>query len=273
MTTSWTRPPGTAPALAVSPLAGALNREWQRLCVRRQPPPATWRADARLARFASVDEALVEMEDRASAPAQVEEVLAALAERAAEGDEAAIRVVVQYLMPCLVRVAYTRRRMAHPTARDAIDELVTVAWETAREGVETRGRRMKIALLRTIEHRALRQPARVNARRHRREVLVGSMGEVGAHQNGPVERTCPEELVAGLSGRAITAPVNAGEDVVRLLADATTCGLSPADVQLVGSLAVGWSTTEQLGAAEGVSDRSVRYRRAAAERRLADRAA
>ncbi|MDP9388547.1 MAG: hypothetical protein M3Q48_11715 [Actinomycetota bacterium] len=274
MTTTSPRRPGTAPNLVMSRVAGAFNREWQ-LDYERSlaPAPPGWRTDARLRRFSTVADALVELEDRATPQTRVEEVLTALAERAAGGDRDATRVVVQYLMPCLVRVAYSRRGPAQRSPQEALDDLVTVAWETARAGVELRGRTVKIALLRTIEHRALRQPARVASRHRQREVLVGAIGEVRAHQAG-VDSACRrEDLIADLSGRPLSAAANAGEDLVRLLAEALGHGVSSSDARLVGSLFVGWATCEGVGAAEGVTDRSVRYRRAAALRRLAEWAA
>ncbi len=274
MTTTDVRRAGTAPNLVLSRLAGALNREWQLDYERRRAPaPPGWRSDARLRRFAAVADALVELEDRATPQARVEEVLTALAERAADGDADATRVVVQYLMPCLVRVAYSRRGGAQRSPQEALDDLLTVAWQTARAGVELRGRTVKIALLRTIEHRALRQPARVEGRHRRREVLVGAIGEVRAHRAAAVDPAWSDDLVADVSGRALSTAPNAGEDLLRLLAEACGEGVSPSDARLVGSLFLGWATCEAVGAAQGVTDRSVRYRRAAALRRLAEWAA
>lgn len=281
MTTTSLRRPGTAPNLVLSPLAGAFNREWQLDYERgAAPAPPGWLTDARLRRYRAVVDALVELEDPTTCQARVEEVLTALAERAADGDADATRVVMQYLMPCLVRVAYSQRGSARRSAQEILDDLLTVAWETTTAGVELRGRTVKIALLRTIEHRALRQPTRVAGRRRQREVLVGAIGEARGQEAGtdpPSGRAgwAPgrDDLLADLSGRALSAPANAGEDLVRLLAEASGNGVSPSDAKLVGSLFVGWATCEGLGAAEGITDRSVRYRRAAALRRLAEWAA
>src|SRR5207247_1512768 len=115
-------------------------------------------------------EALVELEDPATTPGRTDAVLAALAERAGTGDAHASRVVLQYLLPCLVRVAYLRVGPPYASVAEALDALVSVAWETVRAGVEWRGRRPKIALLRAIEERALRGPRRAALRRHRCEV-------------------------------------------------------------------------------------------------------
>lgn len=272
MTTAWTRAAGTAPALEMSRLAGEFNREWRRDYERgAMSAPAAWRADSRLAAYRLAAEPLVEMEDAGTAPERVDEVLSALTAMAESGDRDATRVVIQYLMPCLVRVAYGRAGSAHRSPREALDELLTVAWETVTEGVELRGRPAKIALLRTIEHRALRRPARAAARQHEREVPVASMGEVRSFKPG--EPGWGEDLVADLGGRAVSSGSNPGEELVHVLVEACGDGVSRDDVQLMASLVVGWSTCRELGAAEGVTDRSVRYRRAAATRRLADWAA
>ena len=273
MTTS-SRRPGTAPNLVLSRLAGALNREWQLNYERGEAPaPPGWLTDTRLRRYKAVSDALVELEDGATPQPRAEETLTALCERAAEGDPDATRVIVQYLMPCLVRVAYSRRGTSQPSPQEALDELVTVAWEALRGGVELRGRSVKIALLRTIEHRALRQPARVAGRNRQREVLVGAIGEVRAHQ-AQVDPVCrSDDLLADLSGRSLSKYANAGEDLMRLLAEASGKGVSGSDTRLVGSLFVGWATCDAVAAAEGVTARSVRYRRAAALRRLAEWAA
>jgi hypothetical protein len=273
MTTPWTRPPGTAPTLALSPLAGAFNREWRRDYERRRAPaPAEWQTDARLAGYAAVVDALGELEDGATRPERVEEILAALVERGAAGDRDATRLLVQYLMPCLARVAYSRGG-GERFVQDALDELVTVAWEIASVGVDLRGRTAKIAMLRTIEYRALRKPARAAARQRRREVLVGAMGDALADRARHVDPGWRDDLVTDGSGCALSSAPNAGEDVVRLLAEAAGGGVSASDARLIGSLVVGWSTCQGLAVADGITDRSVRYRRAAALGRLANWAA
>ena len=273
MTTAWTRQAGTAPNLEMSRLAGAFNREWQRDYEGVDTPaPREWAADSRLAACRTVAAALVELEDHSTQPTRVDELLTALVERAGCGDPAATRVVIQYLMPCLVRVAFGRAGPAHRSPREALDELLTVAWEATNEGVDLRGRTAKIALLRTIEHRALRRPARAAARQYQHEFSVGAMGEVFALKGG-ADPVGGERLVADLAGRPVLSSTNAGEDLVQILAEACGEGLSRDDAQLVGSLSVGWSTCQELAASEGVTDRSVRYRRAAATRRLAEWAA
>lgn len=256
MTRSSSRRPGTAPDLAASPLAGAFNSEWRcRYECRAAPTPEVWRSDPRLDSFVRVVDVLAYLENAATPAARVEEVLVALADRAAAGDREATRVVVQYLLPFLVRVAFRRLQWGERSREQVLDELLGTAWEVAATGVERNGRSAKIALLRTIEHSALRQPARVARRRAAREMFIEGIG-------------CE---AAELPGRPVEP--NPGEEILRLLADASRQGLSDDDVSLIGGLFVGWSTCDRLGVAEGVSGRAIRFRRAAAVKRLIEIAA
>lgn len=259
------RRPGTAARYSVSPLAGALNREWRHAYEDRAgPAPRRWSADVRLSRFGRLVDILTVLEDPSNPPDRVEEVLRALVDHAAEGDRDAVRVIVQYLLPCLVRVSSLRSRAGGRSRGEVLADLLSAAWEVAATGVDVRGRPPRIALLRTIENQALRRQARVVQRRTEREVLVGDMEG---------ERNTSLGLVAGLDGGSVSAQPCAGENALQLLVEASHSGLSRTDVQLLGGLSVGWSTCERLGAAEGISDRAVRYRRAAAVRRLVDLAA
>lgn len=251
------RQPGRAYDGAVSPLAGALNREWRRDYEGRLAPvPASWCGEPLLARFDRVWEALAFVEQPGAAPGCVEGVLRAIARRAAAGDSDAARVLIQYLMPCLARVA----ARSGPDARAwRTDELLSAAWEVVRSGVELRGRPVKIALLRTIEHQALRKPARAARRIADRECLVGDLA-------GRLDT----RVVAGSAGRPLSAEPCAGEELLAVLSEAARLGADGRDVGLLGGLFVGWSTTRDLAAAEGVSDRSIRYWRADAIGRVAN---
>lgn len=252
---SSNRRPGTAPALAVSPVAGALNCEWHRdYECRLVPSPLEWRTDDRLAPFRRVVQVLAALEDAGTSPTRVEEMLCTLTERAAMGDCQAVRVVLQYLLPCLVRVSLFRSGFDRRSREEILDDLLSMAWEVIGTGVDLRGRPAKIALLRTIEYRALHQPARAARRRAAREVLVAeAAGEWGT------------------PGSA--AEPSAGESVLRVLADASRERLFKSDARLLAALFVGGATCEQLGAVDGVTARAVRYRRAAAVQRLVEWAA
>lgn len=252
------RRPGSALDHAASPLAGALNREWRRdYELGNGPAPAAWRAETWLAGFGRVFDALACIEDPASSPGCAEGVLRALARKAETGDAEAARVLVQYLLPCLVHTAAVRVRC---NRSQAVDEMVSAAWEVVRTGVELRGRPVKIALLRSIEYRALRQPARIAQRQADREILVG------ATETDFGSRRAPAVCIAG---RPVRGKPNAGEELLAALSEAVRRGARGDDVGLIGRLAVGGWTNTRIALAEGVSERMVRYRRASAVRRLA----
>ena len=245
------RRPGTAPAGGPSSVAAALNREW-RLDYEKAPfpVPLAWREDEHLGSFDAVVDVLVALEDAATPVHRSEEVTLALAERAGAGDYQASRVLIQFLLPCCVRLAFARHR-PHLGSRDRVlDDLLTAAWDVVRTGVDPRGRAMKLMLLRKIEYRALRRPSRALQRLAEREVLV-----------------LPEDICA--MERTEAGNVNPGEEVVRLLAQATAVGLGYEDVRLLGGLSLGGLSTEELAAQQGVTSRTIRYRRAEATRRLA----
>lgn len=248
------RRPGTAPDLAVSPVAGALNREWRRDYEGGAVgAPVRWKTDVRLAGFDRAVEALATVEDGSTAPARSEETLHALAEHAARGDAVAGRVLVQYLLPSLVRVSLWHFGGEQRSRPERLDDLLAGAWEVIGNGVQLRSRPVRIALLRAIEYRALGRPVRQARRRAAREALLD-----------PLDL----EQVADRRGRPAPAVRNTGEEVIDVLAEAIRTGLRLDDARLLGALFVGGASCREMAVIDGVTDRSVRYRRAAALRRL-----
>lgn len=246
---------GPAHGRAASPLAGALNREWARDYEERPAPiPAAWQVEPSLARFGRVPEVLAFISRPDAVPGCSEEILRALARQAEAGDRDAAMVLVQYLLPCLVRVAASAGWAAR---EQRTDELLTAGWEAVRSGVELRGRPVKIAFLRTIEHRALRQPARVARRNADREELVDAVAGVDGR------------VAADRAGRQLSAKPCAGEAVMAMLSEAVRLGAAGEDVRLLGRLFLGPCSVREVAAAEGVTDRAVRYWRTAAVRRVA----
>jgi hypothetical protein len=250
------RDAGRSHGRSVSPVAGSINREWRRDYEDRLgPAPAGWKAERALAPFERVCEVLAFIERPGAAPGCTEGVLRALARRAEAGDPDAARALVQFLLPCLVNVA---ARRGWGTREQRTDELLSAAWEAVRTGVELRGRPVKIALLRAIEHRALNKPGRAQRRAADREELVDD-----------VAARFDTRLAADRAGRPLSAESCPAEEVVALLSDAARLGAGRDDVALLGNLHVGWSTTRAMAAAEGVTDRNIRYRRAEAVVRVA----
>lgn len=253
------RPPAVADDQETN-LVDALNRDWQHRYERRlAPAPRGWASEAHLASYRFVVEALAELEKPTAPLHRREQVLVALAGRAANGDTEAARVVVQHLLPCLVRDLRWRPSVTNRSRDETINDLVSAAWQAVAGGVERRGRPMKIALLRTIEHTALCQAKR-EAQRHLSREVPAEPGASGA-------------FVADLWGRPVGVDPAPEEQVLALLAEAARAGLDPADVRLLGSLTLGALTVTGSASSEGVTARNIRYRRAAAIRRLANLAA
>jgi len=67
--------------------------------------------------------------------------------------------------------------------------------------------------------------------------------------------------------------LNPEEELLALLVDAARAGLDPADLRLLTSLTFGGGSPAEAAAAEGVTVRCIRWRRAQAARRLAELAA
>ena len=238
----------------------ALNWDWRhRYELGTVRAPRTWAADADLAGYRYVVEALAALDEPSTPAARREVLLVALADRAAGGDREATRVVVQHLLPCLVHDLGRPRGATTRSREETLHDLVSAAWQTVAEGVDRRGRPMKIALLRRIENRALLHPWWTA----RRDATHEALGD-------PPQAAAP---VADLWGRPLDAGVSAEEELLALLVDAARAGLDPADLRLLASLTLGGDTLEDAAAAEGVTVRTIRLRRARAARRLAQRAA
>jgi hypothetical protein len=258
-TTVAARPPGIVPVDVPPNLVDALNCDWQHRYERRlAPAPRGWASDALLAGYRFVVEALSDLEEPATPLRRREELLVALAARAASGDTEAARVVVQHLLPCLVRDLRWRPSVTNWSREESLNELVSAAWQAVAGGVERRGRPMKIALLRTIEYTALCLAKREARTQLAREVFV-DFATSGA--------------AADLWGRPVGVDPTAEEEVLALLVEAARAGLDPADVRLLGSLTLGCATASETALMHRVSERWIRQRRAAAARRLANLAA
>jgi hypothetical protein len=252
--------PGASYGDGAPNLVDTLNWDWrhryERGVVRA---PRGWASDPELARFRYVVEALGALDSPATAAVERELLLVALAERAATGDREATRVVVQHLLACLVDVLRRPRGPLIKSREETLDDLAAAAWWTVAEGVERRGRPIKVALLSRIEHRALHQPRWAAEREAAREEL-----------GDPAETTMP---VADLSGRPVGAEPKPEEEVLALLVDGARAGLDPADLRLLAALTLEGRSAAEAAAAEGVSARCIRWRRARAARRLAQLAA
>lgn len=235
-------------------LAGAVNREWRRDCGR--PAPVEWRGDGRLSAFGTLSDAVAALDGRDN-PDRAEEVLAALWERSSEGDHAAARVVVQYQLPGILWLAAHGSPAGFRFRWEALDELVTAAWEAALGGPPARRRTsLRRSLFYAVRWRGVERAASRARRRWRNEQSVGDWGD--EHENVPEHPAAPHPAVR----------------VVEALSDAVAAGAITRDeARIVGSLSVGGLTCKRLGKAEGLAASTVSQRRVAAVRRLAEWAA
>lgn len=223
-----------------SRLFGALDLEWQRLatCPRAIRRAASWELGTATP-ISTLDDVLVATglgrpgDDEVAADG----VLRRLVELAADDDLAA-RVVLQRIVPGLRNLPFRRRAPGKPIT-DLDGEVVGAAWTIIRTfPVETRGHHLAAQLLRDVEYRVFRLPSR------RLAVFIPCAAPAFERPGAEPERPAAEELG-------------------QLLADARRAGLPADDLLLLCRLA-GGATTGELAVEQSVTDRMIRYRRAAA---------
>ncbi len=163
---------------------------------------------------------------------------------AAADDELAARIVLQRILPGLIRIA-TRRAAMAGGIRAAFDETAGVAWLVIRTfPIQRRPRHVAANLLRDIEYQAFVRERRLVA----------------------TERELPTP-----HHRLPDAPVADDDDplleVVTLLAEGVRAGLTERDREVLG-LAVGAPNSTSAAARLGVPTRTWRARKHAATARL-----
>lgn len=242
-----------------SELQQALNRDWRYRYARGLvAAPDTWRDDPCLCRYRLAGEPLAEMAAQGTRRERMEEIAEALAVAAAAGDEVATRVMVQVMLPSLVVVAWgggLARGCKEGEECDALDTMISTVWLALATGEALRGDAgVWKRLLRDAEYLVLQRPRR---RRVREDLAVGRLAVM----------TCE---LADLSGRPDGIGVPPVEELLVVVCEAVAEGLSLADAQLLSDLGVaGVPVTEEARADPAqVTSRCIRYRRAAAVRRV-----
>ena len=235
-----------------SPLQVALNDEWRgRYAAGLVAAPAAWRDDPRLGRYRLAGEPLAEMASPETPPEVVDGVAEALAVAAAGGDDVATRVMVQYMLPRLVAVAWGAGLAgggAEGEECEALDTMISTVWLSLATGAALRGRsRVWKRLLRDAEYLVLQRPRRRRAREAR---AVARMA-LGANE------------LADLAGRPDGVGPAPGEELLEVVCEAVTDGLSLADAQLLTELGVvGVPVAEAARTSPGlVTERCVFQRR------------
>jgi hypothetical protein len=211
-----------------------------------------------LCRYRLATEALVELDAPATVPGRVDEIAEALGQAAAAGDAVAARVLLQHMLPSLVVVAWGGGFGGGVRAGeecDAPDTMISTVWLSLATGEALRGRAgVRRRLLRDAEYRVLQRPRRRKAR----EELAAARSAATA---------C---AVSDITGRPESVGIPAGEELLEVVLEALDAGLTLGDARLLAMLGVaGLSATDaaRLDPAH-VSSRCVRYRRAAALRRI-----
>lgn len=165
-------------------------------------------------------------------------------------DTLAARVVLQRLLPGMLAVAHRRSNGSSGSTEAMLAELVGALWVLIRSyPVARRPRHVAANLLRDAEYEAFRRPTRLV--RHAREVPVPSP---------TVQRDeCSDPTTAWLEDprRRLREVLNSGQ----------AAGMHHQDLTLLELLATGEST-EALASQLGISDRTLRARRATAVARL-----
>ncbi|MDQ6614907.1 MAG: hypothetical protein M3083_09195 [Actinomycetota bacterium] len=253
-------------------LQAALNREWGESNRRAKlSAQRSRRRDERLARFGFAGEALAEMDAAArdtehscrdSSTDRAGEVARALAEAAAAGDVLAARLLLQHVLPGLSALAWGSwlRGVHRGERRDVFDSMVSTVWLSLVSGEALRGNlEIRKRLFHDAEYWVLQRPRRRQTRENR---------VMGTARGG--------ERVADIAGRLESDGIPAGEELLEVVCEALVHGLALKDAQVMADLGTAssarygvWAVTEASKVdPDGVTTRGIRYRRAAALRRV-----
>ncbi len=240
-------------------MQSALNREWRdRFARGLVDAPASWRDDPRLSGYRLVGEPLAEMCAAGVSAQRADEIAEALAVAAAAGDEVATRVMVQRMLPNLVVIAWGGGFGSGASAgeeADTIDTMISTVWLSLATGDALRGEAgVWRRLVRDAEYLVLQRPRR----RRAREDQVAARLAVTA---------C---AVADITGRPDGSSPPAAEELLEVVGEALTHGLRSADAHLLARLGVAGVPVTEVAETDParVTSRCIRYRRAAALRRV-----
>jgi hypothetical protein len=227
-----------------------LFADWHRLCLRPEllERARSWPVDIEV--IASLDDLLRHCgyegrRDDDTADEMLRQVV-----EVARHDDLAARVVLQRLLPGLLAIAHRRGHTAPGGSEPVLAELVGVAWELVRSyPVQRRPRHVAANLVRDTEYQAFRRPSR----------LVRALREI------PVARPVSDQsLLIDPTDSWLNDP---GRQLGEVLRSGRAAGLATDDLELLARLAAG-EPMNALASDLGVSDRTLRTRRALAVERL-----
>jgi hypothetical protein len=243
ITSHWASPSRTTTSRRIG-LADGLNDEWRRLCA---DPAAVARVNSWRLPTDAVDH-LDRLLWQAGYGRPVDDepgdrLLAMLVHRAA-GDELAARIVLQRILPGLIRVALRRGRMMDGGPAAAFAELASAAWLTIRAfPIDRRAHCVAANLLRDAEYQTF-----VRAdRRLAREVGVGDL----------------EAAVGEVPDTEVDVDPGGYREWRELVAWARRRGVDARQLDLLVRMARGQSNVE-IAKALSCTDRTIRNRRDAA---------
>ncbi|EFC82861.1 hypothetical protein [Parafrankia sp. EUN1f] len=218
-----------------------------------------WQADPALAAHSHSLAGLLDAcgRDR-SVPLEVADGrLAALVAHARAGDSAAVRVVLERVLPALV-VTAVRRAGSAPFGggrgsmafSDVLVELVAAGWEViCGYPLERRPRKIAVNVVRDTTYRVF--------------------GYVPIMERSTFYPEVLPAVPAGLDGRptpGIGRGAGPGADLLETLSEAYAAGTDPAALRLLVDLTINGRSQAEIAAREGITDRTVRLRRDAAVR-------
>lgn len=222
------------PAPRTSTLMTSWNRDWERWCRTSAVDLPGLLAGCGADRSVEINAA--------------DQALATLVSRAAT-DDLAGRVVLQRVLPALVLVAARRSRLGGDRRR-IFDDLVSNAWVVIRTyPIDRRPSKIASNIVRDAEYLTCVRPFRL---RSGQETPIGDRAEFETPETESME---PATLVA------------------LLLSEALAAGVAPDDVTLLARLHLEGVRVEVLAEESGCTTRTIRSRRLAATRRLAEFAA
>jgi hypothetical protein len=239
----YRHPPTIAAGASVS---RQLNHEWERLAAdpRTSVHMASW--PAALARHGDVAALLAAAGREGGLPMAVADQLLAEVVRIGRDDVLAARIVLQRVVPGLVRAAVRRTGSRHEWRQRLFDDLVANAWLVIRcYPLERRPTKIAVNVLRDAEYLTCVRPARLRSATER---------PVAVHPESRHLVPC------GLDGRPEDHTDIAAE-VADVLALAAAAGVDRDDVALLGSVVLGGRNATEIAQRFAITTRTVRNRR------------
>lgn len=255
--------PCSAPTARV---AAAINDDWARVVADgvAQQTASSWPVLLQ-ARGRGLEHALAAAGgDRTIEPDVADTNLAALV-RLAAVDDVAARLVLQRIVPGLVRAA---RRRQHAGMQQAFDELVGTAWVLVRTyPLERRPQRVAANLCRDAEYHAFVRPSRLRSGDERPlGALRDDVGDSrGNARPGGRRPTWPLPTAAVMRSELPAA----ADEVSALLLDALRCGVDRARVAIVAQIHLAGRHPSAVADELKISERTVRLRRETTIRQIA----